>query len=165
MRSSLTGRISEFGFRSHQYVYLEVAPYKKPMTPYKSNVEAVVKRYSKLGEIGKKDILATIPFAERRYKCHTCHTIVDEMPCPKCGEPHVAVMCPLDHCHCGHDLITAHAYCPLCGEPVCPECGTHDVVAISRVTGYLQDVSGWNSGKRQELKDRHRHEIATQGSP
>jgi anaerobic ribonucleoside-triphosphate reductase len=33
-------------------------------------------------------------------------------------------------------------------------------VQVSRVTGYLQDVSGWNAGKRQELKDRMRYSVA-----
>ena len=42
----------------------------------------------------------------------------------------------------------------------CPECGSHDVVQISRVTGYLQEVSGWNAGKQQELKDRARYTVA-----
>ncbi len=99
------------------------------------DMQAIIERFSAIGKIGVKDILNKIPIPERRYKCHTCHLIVEESPCPNCNETHLEIMCPLDHCHCGHDLITAHAYCPLCGEAVCPECGTHDVVAISRVTG------------------------------
>ena len=121
------------------------------------DASVVVERMSLLGHLGNRDILEKIPKEERRYKCHTCHFIVDESPCPNCNEKTLAIMCPLDHCHCGHDLITSHAYCPVCGEAVCPECGSHDVVAISRVTGYLQDVSGWNNGKRAELKDRTRY--------
>ncbi len=39
----------------------------------------------------------------------------------------------------------------------CPSCGSEDVDHISRITGYLQAVSGWNSAKRQELKDRKRY--------
>ncbi len=39
----------------------------------------------------------------------------------------------------------------------CPNCGSDDVDQISRITGYLQAVSGWNSAKRQELKDRKRY--------
>jgi ribonucleoside-triphosphate reductase len=39
----------------------------------------------------------------------------------------------------------------------CPGCGSKDVDHISRITGYLQAVSGWNSAKRQELKDRKRY--------
>jgi hypothetical protein len=102
---------------------------------------------------------------EPRYKCHTCHTIQKESDlvgekktCPDCGEQfaHLQKMCRLDHCHCTHEVIIGIAHCPECGQPICPECGCHDVVQISRVTGYLQDVSGWNAGKQQELKDRTR---------
>ena len=39
----------------------------------------------------------------------------------------------------------------------CPSCDSDDVEHISRITGYLQAVSGWNSAKRQELKDRKRY--------
>ena len=39
----------------------------------------------------------------------------------------------------------------------CPSCGSEDVDHISRITGYLQAVSGWNSAKRQELLDRKRY--------
>jgi len=28
---------------------------------------------------------------------------------------------------------------------------------MSRVTGYMQAVSGWNEAKKQELKDRKRY--------
>ncbi len=104
----------------------------------------------------------------QKYKCHTCHTILyeselvgDNKTCPECGEifSHLQKMCKLDHCNCTHEVITKIAYCPECGMPICPECGCHDVVQISRVTGYLQDVSGWNAGKQQELKDRRRTNI------
>ncbi len=111
----------------------------------------LIKRYRRVEDI---------PVAERQYKCHTCHLIVPETPCPKCGDPHLQIMCPLDHCHCVHEIMSGIDYCPLCGEAVCPECGSHDVVQISRVTGYLQDVSGWNAGKQQELKDRVRYTVA-----
>lgn len=40
----------------------------------------------------------------------------------------------------------------------CPSCGSSEVDHISRITGYLQAVSGWNSAKRQELKDRRRYD-------
>ncbi|MDH7593978.1 MAG: anaerobic ribonucleoside-triphosphate reductase [Methanomicrobiales archaeon] len=103
--------------------------------------------------------LEDIPLAERRYKCPGCHFIVDTTPCPVCGEQRLAIMCPLDHAQCSHDIVPGIDYCPLCGVSVCPICGSHDVVQISRVTGYLQDVSGWNAGKRQELKDRVRYDL------
>ena len=122
------------------------------MTSYK--VTKVLERYSRMGIIGKRSILQKIPEEERLYKCHTCYHIVGGNPCPNCGERQVTIMCPLDHCHCGHNIITVLAHCPLCGEPICPECGCHDVSQVSRVTGYLADVDGFNAGKRQELKDR-----------
>lgn len=40
----------------------------------------------------------------------------------------------------------------------CPSCDSPDVEHISRITGYLQAVSGWNNAKRQELKDRKRYD-------
>ena len=39
----------------------------------------------------------------------------------------------------------------------CPSCESEDVEQWSRVTGYLQAVSGWNEAKKQELKDRKRY--------
>jgi hypothetical protein len=126
-------------------------------------VGKILERYASLGKLGDKSILLKIPKEERRYKCGTCHFIVDETPCPNCGETRLEIMCPLDHCDCHHETITAIEYCKLCGQPICPECGTHDVVQISRVTGYLQDVSGWNAGKQQELKDRRRYNVAGPG--
>ncbi|KAF1078985.1 hypothetical protein MKMG_00128 [Methanogenium sp. MK-MG] len=108
----------------------------------------------------KYPTLEDIPVEERRYKCHTCHHVVDEHPCPCCGETELEIMCPLDHCHCSHNITETIEYCPLCGKPVCPECGSHDVSQVSRVTGYLADVSGWNQGKQQELKDRSRYTVA-----
>ena len=99
--------------------------------------------------------MTTVPDIQR-YKCHTCHTIVNVNPCPVCGETHLEKMCELDHNHCHHEIIAGIAYCPRCGQAMCPECGSHDVTQVSRVTGYLSDVSGWNEAKRQELKDRVR---------
>lgn len=39
----------------------------------------------------------------------------------------------------------------------CSSCGSKNIDHISRVTGYLQAVSGWNEAKKQELKDRKRY--------
>lgn len=38
----------------------------------------------------------------------------------------------------------------------CPHCGSDDVYAITRVTGYFSKTSMWNKGKIAELKDRER---------
>jgi anaerobic ribonucleoside-triphosphate reductase len=99
------------------------------------------------------------PAEGRQYKCYTCHIIVTDKVCPICGDKDLQVMCPLDNAECSHDISAGVEYCPLCGESVCPICGSHDVVQISRVTGYLQDVTGWNAGKQQELKDRQRYAV------
>ena len=45
-------------------------------------------------------------------------------------------------------------------SPTCPHCGSMDVDGITRVTGYFSRISGWNNGKRAELKDRSRSGIA-----
>jgi anaerobic ribonucleoside-triphosphate reductase len=39
----------------------------------------------------------------------------------------------------------------------CPKCGSTHIDSWSRITGYLQNIEGWNPGKIQELKDRHRY--------
>jgi len=38
----------------------------------------------------------------------------------------------------------------------CPVCFGQNMEWYSRITGYYQAVSGWNAGKKQELKDRYR---------
>lgn len=38
----------------------------------------------------------------------------------------------------------------------CPYCESNDVDHITRVTGYFSRVSGWNLGKKAELKDRYK---------
>ncbi len=103
-----------------------------------------------------------------KYKCSRCLIIINQedlLPsgaCPQCEKGDlIQKMCSHDHSECSHDLTQGIAYCPECGAPCCPVCGCHDVAQISRVTGYLQDVEGWNAGKRQELKDRKRYEVST----
>ena len=59
---------------------------------------------------------------------------------------------------CNHRVGTV-AYCPVCGSAMCPDCGNHAVLQLSRITGYIQDVSGWNAAKQQELKDRKRYTL------
>ncbi|MFP4654133.1 MAG: anaerobic ribonucleoside-triphosphate reductase [Methanohalobium sp.] len=39
----------------------------------------------------------------------------------------------------------------------CPNCGSDNVEFLSRVTGYIQAVGGWNEAKKQELEDRKRY--------
>jgi anaerobic ribonucleoside-triphosphate reductase len=45
------------------------------------------------------------------------------------------------------------------GSQCVPICSRHNVTQLSRVTGYIGDVKGWNAGKQQELKDRKRYDM------
>ena len=72
--------------------------------------------------------------------------------------------CPLqiwvvhNHNACGKDLVPNITNCEICGQPICPDCSNHGVTQLSRVTGYIQAVDGWNAGKKQELADRKKHD-------
>lgn len=101
----------------------------------------------------------------QRWSCFDCHLHFSlpkdekEPKCPECGSTHINKRCPADPeggCTCSSEVISGVKYCDVCGKPVCPACGCHDVVQVSRVTGYLSEVSGWNNAKQQELKDRVR---------
>jgi len=56
-------------------------------------------------------------------------------------------------------------HCNNCGKVVgglhdnCPSCSSSMVEQYSRITGYYQRVSGWNEGKKQELRDRYKLSI------
>ncbi len=106
----------------------------------------------------------TLPMRDTElvFKCSKCKVFVPGVNiCPICGETDLPEMCSYDNRSrekCTHHIGTI-AYCPECGNPICPVCHSHDVVQISRVTGYLSSTSGWNAGKIQELKDRQRTNI------
>ena len=42
----------------------------------------------------------------------------------------------------------------------CPSCGKEEVDWWSRITGYYQNIGGWNKGKLEELKDRRRYGVS-----
>ena len=42
----------------------------------------------------------------------------------------------------------------------CPKCGSSDMDWWSRITGYYQNVSGWNKGKLAELVERRRYGVS-----
>lgn len=58
-----------------------------------------------------------------------------------------------------------YTYCRNCQHNIqlplleCPNCGSKNVVVMSRITGYYQPVLGYNKGKKQEFKDRYRHRL------
>ena len=60
---------------------------------------------------------------------------------------------------CNQQMVANTETCFMCGSPMCPDCMNHNVEIISRVTGYLSTVSGWNESKKQEFSDRNRHQL------
>lgn len=60
---------------------------------------------------------------------------------------------------CNRQMVPNTEACPLCGNPVCPDCMNHNVEQLSRVTGYLSNVGSWGAAKQQEFKDRQRHDL------
>ena len=127
-----------------------------------------VKRQLEAIENYKK--LEDVPVEEREYKCYgeKCYVTLkksDLLPdgsCPICkSKSDLVQMCPADNpegCS-GHTVVSGFEVCPICGEFVCPECGSHDVEVASRVTGYLSSVKNWAAGKLQEFMDRKRHTV------
>ncbi len=96
---------------------------------------------------------------QSKYRCTQCFEFTDTLPCPECGNVDLELRCPNDHlCICSSDIQDGLRYCSICGEPTC-KCGCHNVLQLSRITGYYADVSGYNNGKRQEIKDRKRYDI------
>ena len=135
------------------------------MVNWTARENEILRQYS-----GKKfdTVLREIPETERKWKCHSCHTILNnsdliDKKCPVCGEVHLQQMCPMDHNGCQHDIVGTIELCPICKQVLCPVCGCHDVAAVSRVTGYLSNVEGWNNSKRAELKDRVRSNLSHDG--
>ena len=47
----------------------------------------------------------------------------------------------------------------------CSHCGSADVDGLARITQYYSRVSGWNRGKRAELRDRNRNRDAFPAEP
>ncbi|MCX5838818.1 MAG: anaerobic ribonucleoside-triphosphate reductase, partial [Deltaproteobacteria bacterium] len=59
--------------------------------------------------------------------------------------------------------------CARCGATLrgllerCRHCGSEEVDGLARITQYYSRVSGWNRGKRAELRDRNRNQDAFSG--
>lgn len=41
-------------------------------------------------------------------------------------------------------------------KDACPHCGSDKIEGITRITGYFSKITGWNRGKKGELRDRFR---------
>jgi hypothetical protein len=134
----------------------------------------------------KYEMLKSLPDNDSIYKCHHCHLVFNIHQggmaniltilrghwaafCPECGQNESQLLCKVDaysihlklrgkKCRTG-EIISGTEICPVCNHSICPQCMNHDVIALSRVTGYVQSVDGWNNAKKQELKDRQRYAI------
>jgi ribonucleoside-triphosphate reductase len=42
-------------------------------------------------------------------------------------------------------------------KDTCQFCGSENIEGITRITGYFSKISGWNKGKKGELKDRFKN--------
>ena len=132
------------------------------------------------------EMLKELPENESLFKCYHCRTIFDiyqegklpvllalinkeDVRCTKCGMDGAELMCKIDaystylkikgfNCRQGI-IMNGTDICPICKTSMCPECGNHSVISLSRVTGYIQDTSGWNEAKKQELIDRKRYQM------
>jgi anaerobic ribonucleoside-triphosphate reductase len=137
----------------------------------------------------KYEMLRSLPENYTMHKCMHCNYLFDTSHggqaniltilrdrsyayCPRCGIRNPELICKVDaystvlrlqglKCRNG-DVIPGADLCPVCGRSMCPECHNHDVVSLSRVTGYVQSIDGWNNAKKQELKDRKRYAIEMQ---
>lgn len=58
-----------------------------------------------------------------------------------------------DFTSCGRCGATSRGLTERCGH-----CGSAEVDGLARITRYMSKVSGWNRGKRAELRDRNRNE-------
>lgn len=75
------------------------------------------------------------------------------------GKCPVAVYVAVNDLKCHREQVPLTGTCFMCGKPICPDCMNHVVEQVSRVTGYLSSVSGWNAAKRQEFLDRERYNL------
>lgn len=130
-------------------------------------------------------MMRNLPENESLFKCYKCRSVFDtyakgspvlmalipkiDVRCPNCGANNVELMCKVDgyavylktkgfKCREG-TMFSGTDICPICHSAICPRCGNHSVISLSRVTGYLQSVNGWNMAKKQELADRKRYRI------
>ena len=67
------------------------------------------------------------------------------MKCPDCGTEMTILLM---------DFTPRGYHCPGCSKDLV-ECEVY-----SRTSGYLRPVSNWNTGKKQEFKDRKTYKVA-----
>jgi ribonucleoside-triphosphate reductase len=117
-----------------------------PMTPFeKIDIESQLTGYSNAGCITYVELDAAC-----KYNLEALEQIVNYAMDKDI--PYFAINVPNDQCmNCGHrDVI----------NDVCPQCNSHDIKHLRRVTGYLTNdyKTAFNKGKQQEVEMRVKHE-------
>ncbi|MDD3041106.1 anaerobic ribonucleoside-triphosphate reductase [Bacteroides sp.] len=124
---------------------------------YTETQTAIINRFKK-PHISNLD---KIPESEIPYWICSCGKILPSknMTCPDCSATSPRPMCPLDTLDVPTTIEATLITCPLCNEFIHPGNGSHDVTVRSRVTGYLADVTNFNAGKLDELKNRQKNDF------
>lgn len=120
---------------------------------------------TKMEEMSVEDVLA-LPKRDFIKRCLEWNKVFNDGKLMKVSDPMdcpVAIWVVHNDAKCNKEMVPNTAKCPVCGSQVCPDCMNHNVDIISRVTGYLSTVSGWNAAKKQEFEDRQRYEPEKQG--
>lgn len=151
-----------------------------------NNIEESLTHIVRSDREEKYNHLRSLPENSSIYKCQHCKYIFNINRvgmanilvilrgnwiafCPICNQNDAECLCKVDvysvylklqgvKCRTG-EIIAGTELCPICEKTICPTCYNHSVISLSRVTGYVSDVIGWNNAKKQELKDRQRYAI------
>lgn len=129
----------------HVPVWVQMSPFEK------IDIESQLTGYSNAGCITYVELDAAC-----KYNLEALEQIVNYAMDK--DVPYFAINVPNDQCmNCG--------YCDVIND-VCPQCNSHDIKHLRRVTGYLTNdyKTAFNKGKQQEVEMRVKHErFATEG--
>ena len=129
----------------HVPVWVQMSPFEK------IDIESQLTGYSNAGCITYIELDAAC-----KYNLEALEQIVNYAMDK--DVPYFAINVPNDQCmNCG--------YCDVIND-VCPQCNSHDIKHLRRVTGYLTNdyKTAFNKGKQQEVEMRVKHErFATEG--
>lgn len=129
----------------HAPVWVQMSPFEK------IDIESQLTGYSNAGCITYVELDAAC-----KYNLEALEQIVNYAMDK--DVPYFAINVPNDQCmNCG--------YCDVIND-MCPQCNSHDIKHLRRVTGYLTNdyKTAFNKGKQQEVEMRVKHEqFATEG--
>ena len=121
-------------------------PVWKQMSPIdKINIESQLTGYSSAGCITYVELDGAVSNNLKALETIVTYAMEKDIP-------YFAVNIPVDFCEdCGYSGEIGDT------NP-CPQCGSHNVTFLRRVTGYLSSsYLNFNTGKRREVEDRYKH--------